>query len=67
MKEDSRKSLNNVYKRCFYRKYEVLPHIKRDDFWVILNRRVLDLSALMKSMNEMPNIKNLSVCLMNGI
>lgn len=56
----------NVYPKCYYRAFEVLCHIKIDDFWVILNRRVLDLSNLMKAMDEMPsNGKDLTVCLWN--
>lgn len=61
MKVKSKESnIGNVYIKCFYRTFEVLSHIKRDDFWVILNRRVLNLSRLMKSMDELP-CKNLSV------
>lgn len=54
--------LKNVYSKNFYRTYEILNHIKPNDFWVILNRRVLDLSSLMKLLDEMLNgDKNLTV------
>lgn len=54
--------MENVYNKSHYRTFEILSHIKRDDFWVILNRRVLDLSTLMKSIDEMPTSgKNQSV------
>lgn len=57
-----KKEVTNVYNKCFYRTFEILSHIKRDDFWLILNRRVLDLSDLMKSIDEIPNSgKNQSV------
>lgn len=57
-------NINNVYSKCFYRKYEVLSHIKPDDFWVILNRRVLNLSSIMKLMNKIPKLTDLSVCML---
>lgn len=54
--------VENVYNKSYYRTFEVLSHIKREDFWIILNRRVLDLSTLMKSIDEMPiSGKNQSV------
>lgn len=43
---------NNLYIKRFYRPYEVIQHTKPNDFWVILNRRVLDLSGLMKLEDE---------------
>ena len=54
--------VESVYNKCYYRTFEVLSHIKRDDFWLILHRRVLDLSSLMKSVDELPiSGKNQSV------
>ncbi|XP_055304265.1 uncharacterized protein LOC129569455 [Sitodiplosis mosellana] len=47
-------NVDKVYNKCYYRTFEVLSHIKRDDFWLILDRKVLDLSALMKSIDELP-------------
>ncbi|XP_031619194.1 cytochrome b5 domain-containing protein 1 [Contarinia nasturtii] len=55
------KIIENVYNKCFYRTFEVLSHIQHNDFYVILDRRVLDLSNLMRSIDEMPsNGKNQS-------
>lgn len=54
--------LKEIYCKSFYRTFEILNHIKPNDFWVILNRRVLDLSSLMKLLDEMSNSdKNLAV------
>lgn len=60
MNISEKQDLNKVYIKCYYRKFEVLNHIKCNDFWVILNQRVLDLSSLLRSMHELP-CKNLSV------
>lgn len=55
-------NLSKVYNKCYYRIFEILSHNTRDNFWVILDRRVLNLSTLMRSIDEMPtNGKNQSV------
>lgn len=57
-----KKDLNKIYFKRFYRTSEVVHRIKRDEFWVILDRRVLDLSSLMKTIDEIQsNEKNLAV------
>lgn len=56
------KHTDKVYNKTFFRAFEILSHIKANDFWIILDRRVLDLSNLMKKMNETPkNGKDLAV------
>lgn len=59
MKVDSVK-LNNrkLYNKMFFREFDVLHHIKPNDFWVILNRRVLDLSHLVQMIDELPSTNN---------
>lgn len=44
----------NLYSKKYFQKSEVLTHIAFDDFWVILNQHVLDLSDLTKTMDEKP-------------
>lgn len=63
MKKDLNKIYSeNIYFKHFYRTSEVIHRIKRDDFWVILDRRVLDLSGLMKTIDQIQsNEKNLAV------
>lgn len=54
----------NIYPKCYYRTSEVVHHIKYDDFWIILNQRVLDLSSLMKTIDQVQNNeKDLTVCI----
>lgn len=64
MKTDLQKTTNrNLYNKRFFREFDVLSHIKPNDFWVILNRRVLDLSNLVKLIDELPsNSKDSAVC-----
>lgn len=59
MKVDGIK-LNNrkLYNKMFFREFDVLHHIKPNDFWVILNRRVLDLSHLVQLIDELPSSNN---------
>lgn len=45
----------NLYNKKFFREFDVWHHIKPNDFWLILNRRVLDLSHLVKMIDELPN------------
>lgn len=64
MKTDSVKPIERkFYNKMFFRDFDVLHHIKPNDFWVILNRRVLDLSHLVKLIDELPgNNNDLTVC-----
>lgn len=52
--------LNNrkLYNKMFFREFDVLHHIKPNDFWVVLNRRVLDLSQLVQLIDELPSNNN---------
>lgn len=53
-----------LYNKKFFREFDVLHHIKPNDFWVILDRRVLDLSHLVKLIDELPsNSTDLTVCI----
>lgn len=45
----------NYYNKKFFREFDVLHHIKPNDFWVILNGRVLDLSHLVRSIDTVPS------------
>lgn len=53
-----------LYNKKFFREVDVLHHIKPNDFWVILNRQVLDLSHIVKSIDELPsNSTDFTVCI----
>lgn len=54
------KRLNHrkIYNKMFFREFDVWHHIEPNDFWVILNRRVFDLSHLVKLVNELPSNSN---------
>lgn len=53
-----------LYNKMFFREFDVLHHIQPNDFWVILNRRVLDLSRLVQLIDELPSNNNeLTVCI----
>lgn len=56
----------NIYSKCFFRTAEVVNHTKRNDFWVILNQRVIELSDLMKTIDHIEDDeKNLAVWPLN--
>lgn len=62
------RNTDKVYNKTFYRVFDILSHVKPDDFWVILDRRVLDLSSLMKEMNQTPkNGKDLAVYIFQSL
>lgn len=48
------KIANKLYIKCFYRAVEITSHIKPNDFWVIFNQCVLDLSLITNKINETP-------------
>lgn len=52
-----------IYPKFFYSTHEVAHHSTHDDFWIILNKRVLNLSSLMKTIDQIQNNeKDLTVC-----
>lgn len=44
---------SRIYVKKYYRAIEVLSHRQPNDFWIILFERILDLTEIMKTVNQL--------------